>query len=82
MSVLFSDRRCAGESPLVLRRNQTHLRSSRPGWNDSARDSIEKGIGGMAPVAKRREIATSAILLTMERRMQQKYMDFDEPHTL
>ena len=32
--------------------------------------------------SQRREIATSTILLTMERHMQQKYMDFDEPYTL
>jgi len=32
--------------------------------------------------SQRKEIATSTIFLTMERWMQQKYMDLEDPHTL
>ena len=32
--------------------------------------------------SQKKEIATSTIFLTMERRMQQNYMDFEDPHVL
>jgi len=49
MSALFSDRRCLGNHWSETNR-WAHLRSFRPGWKDSDRDSSEKGIGGMALV--------------------------------
>ena len=77
-SALFPDRRCAAGLPLALRRNQMEPPQRLPPRMGRLRFQRKRRRRMALVVAEE----ASTVLLTMERRMQQKYMDFDVPHTL